>query len=95
MKWSDVVVGASNEAIRVRQEMEAMFREELSIETLARKETIINVNDAALTTVITSTETKAYEKISWRASAVYRDLLLIAYLDRVNVGFASCKCCRI
>lgn len=38
VKWSDVVVGASNEAIRVRQEMEAMFREELSIETPARKE---------------------------------------------------------
>ena len=36
VKWSDVVIDTSNEAIRVRQEMEAMFRKELGIETPAR-----------------------------------------------------------
>jgi predicted homoserine dehydrogenase-like protein len=38
VQWSDVVIDASNQAIRVRQEMEAIFRKELSIETPARKE---------------------------------------------------------
>lgn len=38
VKWSDVVTDASNEAIRVRREMEAIFRKEWSIETAARKE---------------------------------------------------------
>ena len=51
---------------------------------------MINVNDAALPTVITSTvETKAYEKISWRLLPFIVICYLIAYLDRVNVGFAK------
>jgi D-galactonate transporter len=51
---------------------------------------MINVKHAALPTVIASTvETKAYEKISWRLLPFIVICYLIAYLDRVNVGFAK------
>lgn len=48
----------------------------------------MNVN--ALPTVIASTvETKAYEKISWRLLPFIVVCYVIAYLDRVNIGFAK------
>jgi predicted homoserine dehydrogenase-like protein len=43
VKWSDVEVDGSNEAIGVRHEMEAMFRKELGIETPARSNSEIDL----------------------------------------------------
>ena len=42
VKWSDVEVDGSNEAIGVRDEMEAMFRKEWGIETPARSNSEID-----------------------------------------------------
>jgi sugar phosphate permease len=37
-------------------------------------------------------EDATYRKVSWRLMPFLLLCYVVAYLDRVNVGFASCRC---